>query len=128
MHDLVFLTNNDLGFVKMKEAMWRADESGAFRFGDADQGQLNLVFETHEERLWRRLMEQFAGQRVQGSVVQRFVDLQTLYLKKHKTSTLKLHEADTVPTSQRIRVSGRAKPGQKAYPDTVRITFPPKAP
>ena len=125
MHDLIFLTNNELGFVKMKDAMWKADASGEFRFGDADQGQLTLPLEgTHEERLWKKLMGEFAGKTVSGAVVQRFVNLRTIYLKTHKTCTLRLHESDRVPADQRIGVTRRSSRGPKGYPDDAEITFP----
>src|SRR6266567_6974641 len=32
---LFFATNNELGLRKMKEAMWRLDESGTYTFSDA---------------------------------------------------------------------------------------------
>ena len=34
---LFFGTNNELGLKKMKEAMWRVDESGTYTFSDATE-------------------------------------------------------------------------------------------
>ena len=41
IYHLFFAGNHRLGHVKMKEAMWRVNPSGAFRYSDAtDPGQL----------------------------------------------------------------------------------------
>ncbi|MBI4377309.1 MAG: three-Cys-motif partner protein TcmP [Elusimicrobia bacterium] len=124
LHDMVFLTNNELGFLKMKEAMWQSAGTD-FSFSEAEHpDQQPLQFDTAESHLWQRLMEQFAGQMVSGEKVRKFVELGTLYLNKHKTEALKRHEADGVAAHERISVSGRGK-GPRGYPDGVTITFPP---
>jgi three-Cys-motif partner protein len=124
LFDLVFLTNKPLGFIKMKEAMWKADGSGDFHFVETAVDQLEIQLESHEKRVWDLLMGKFAGRRIFGAEVQNFVDLQTLYLKKHKTSALKLHESAQVEEVQRIKVERKNSRGPKGYTDADFITFP----
>src|SRR5439155_4580865 len=42
---LFYATNELLGLKKMKEAMWKADESGEFRFSDATDPNQLVLFE-----------------------------------------------------------------------------------
>jgi hypothetical protein len=44
---LFYATNELLGLEKMKEAMWKADESGEFRFSDATDPNQLVIFERH---------------------------------------------------------------------------------
>ena len=124
LHDMIFLTNNKLGFVKMKESMWKADETGEFKFSEADIDQLPLQFESIEERLWGKLIREFGGKTISGADVTRFVELRTFFLKKHKTAALKLHESDQFPAAERIIVKRENARGPKAYPDSASIAFP----
>lgn len=124
LYDLIFLTDNELGFLKMKEAMWKADESGEFRFGDADHWQPSFQFQSYEDRLWTHLMQEFSGKEVSGMEVRRFVELKTLYLNKHKTQTLRKYESDSVQEGRRVVVARRKNKRTGVYPDTVHITFP----
>lgn len=124
LYDLIFLTNNELGFLKMKEAMWKADESGEFRFSDADEQQAKFQFQSHEDNLWKRLMQEFAGKEVSGANVSKFVELETLYLNKHKTKALQKYESDSIDENRRIVVSGRKNKRKGVYPDSVLIKFP----
>ena len=41
---LFFATNNELGLEKMKEAMWRLDESGTYTFSDATDPNQSVLF------------------------------------------------------------------------------------
>jgi three-Cys-motif partner protein len=125
LFDLVFLTNKPLGFIKMKESMWKADGSGEFHFVETAVDQLDIQLESHEKRVWDLVMGKFAGKRVSGAEVQSFIDLQTLYLKKHKTSALKLHEFAQVEEKHRIKVERKNTRGPKGYTDDDVITFPP---
>jgi len=125
-HDLVFLTNDSLGFLKMKEAMWTADESGEFRFSEADLDcQLQLLLQDHDGRLWEHLITRFQGHTVGGSTVKQFVEQETLYLDKHKRRVLILHESDRIPVEERVKVTHRKRAG--TYPSGASITFPRKA-
>jgi three-Cys-motif partner protein len=124
LHDMIFLTNNELGFVKMKESMWKADATGEFRFSEADIDQLGLPLESVEQRLWRRLSQEFSGKTIPGAKVRNFVELRTLFLNKHKTTTLTLHESDQVPAEERIVVTRQNARGRRGYSDSASVTFP----
>lgn len=128
LYDLVFLTNSDKGFVKMKEAMWKADATGDFRFSDAEAEQSGLPLDfSPADRLWNKLMTEFAGKTVSGEAVNTYVDLRTRFLQPHKTEALTKHEGDGVPAGQRITVTGRKPKGPRGYPPHVQIKFPEAA-
>lgn len=121
---LFFATNNELGHAKMKEAMWRVDPDGDFRFSDAtNQDQLVLFEQDTTPILVGDLRRRFQGKgEVTGRVVLRFVEDATAYLKKHLTAALKTEEA-----GGRLRVEATKLGGEKrkkgTYPDDARMTF-----
>lgn len=124
LYDLVFMTNSEQGFVKMKEAMWKADSTGEFKFSDAEAAQSGLPLDfAPAERLWSKLMTEFGGKTVSGQAVNTFVDLRTRFLQPHKTEALKKHESHA-EVSHRITVTGRKPKGPKGFPDYVQIQFP----
>jgi len=124
LYDLIFLTNVRTGFLKMKEAMWKVDDSGGFRFSDADHGdQLRFKFSVdHEDNLWSILIDKFHGQKVSGLDVKNFVCDKTIYLEKHKTAALKKHESDDKSKKDSIIVCNRSR--KYCYPDQALIQFP----
>lgn len=52
---LFYATNNLRGLQKMKEAMWKVDESGEFMFSDATNPNQMVLFETKQAASIRRL-------------------------------------------------------------------------
>ena len=125
LYDLVFMTNSEQGFVKMKEAMWKADSTGEFKFSDAEAAQSGLPLDfAPADRLWNKLIAEFGGKTVSGETVKAFVDLRTRFLQPHKTEALRKHEGHADAT-QRIIVTGRKPKGpQNGFPDYVQIQFP----
>lgn len=124
LYDLVFLTNSEQGFVKMKEAMWKADSTGEFKFSDAEAAQSGLPLDfAPTDRLWNKLVVEFGGKTVSGEAVNAFVNLRTRFLQPHKTEALKKHEGHA-DAGQRITVTGRKPKGPKGFPDYVKIQFP----
>ncbi|MDD5568088.1 MAG: three-Cys-motif partner protein TcmP [Candidatus Omnitrophica bacterium] len=124
LYDLIFLTNVRTGFSKMKEAMWKVDDSGEFKFSDAEHGeQLRFKFTVnHEDNLWGILMAKFHGQKVSGLAIKNFVCDKTIYLDKHKTAALKKHESSDISKKDSIIVSNRIR--NYGYPDQALIQFP----
>lgn len=121
---LFFATNNALGHLKMKEAMWTVDPDGEFQFSDAtNPGQLVLFEADATPRLVDELRQTF-GHRgtVTGADVRLFIEEHTAYLKKHMTAALRNEEA-----AFRIRVdplkTDRTKRRANTYPDEVRLTW-----
>jgi hypothetical protein len=61
---LVFAGQHPLGLEKMKEAMKRFDQTGEYRFSDADSGQDSLFRYDIPEKYAMRVAEVFAGRTV----------------------------------------------------------------
>jgi hypothetical protein len=60
---LFFATNSPKGMAKMKEAMWKVDQSGEFRFSDATNPAQELLFsrEPNFDAFRRAIVARFAG-------------------------------------------------------------------
>src|SRR5271168_4337055 len=82
---LFYATNNLLGLRKMKEAMWRVDESGEFTFSDAtDARQLLLIGkEPRYDMLEKQLRDQFRGRVIPRSEIENFVLAETPFRETH---------------------------------------------
>jgi three-Cys-motif partner protein len=94
---LFYATNELLGLKKMKEAMWKADESGEFRFSDAtDPSQLVLFEKAPNLPLLReRLLTAFSGKEVSVGNIEKFVLVETAFRETHYKGILKGLEIDT---------------------------------
>ena len=96
---LFFATNSRKGIQKMKEAMWRVDESGGFQFSDATAGaaQLALPFtaEPNFGSLRRAIVSRFGGQVATVGDVEEFVLAETPFRETHykKQILAKLEQA-----------------------------------
>jgi three-Cys-motif partner protein len=85
IYDLFFGSNHPKGHEKMKEAMWKVDPSGDFRFSDAtNPDQLVLFTQEPGKKLLEQIMERYAGQpRVQVNVIRAWVVADTPFLETH---------------------------------------------
>lgn len=121
---LFFATNHGLGHVKMKEAMWKADPEGAFRFSDATVPEQLVLFETDPTPLLLNLLnDRFQGQsRVEASQVCRFVEDETQFLKTHMKHALRLAEAEGGLLVDTLKADG-AKRRAGTFPHGVRMVF-----
>jgi len=121
---LFFATNHELGHLKMKEAMWRVDPDGEFRFSDATDPNQRVLFEAdHTRPLVSQLRNEFVGRGiVTGVQVRTFVEDRTAYLKKHMTKALREEEDAGRITGERTKVGGGARRAN-TYPDDVRLRF-----
>ena len=121
---LFFASNDKLGHTKMKEAMWRVDPDGDFRFSDATNPRQLVLFDADTTSLLiKQLRDKFADQGpVTGAHVREFVQNRTAYLKKHMTAALRQEEAEG-----RIKVGSTKQDGRpriaRTYPDDVTLTF-----
>ncbi len=95
---LFYASNNLLGLKKMKESMWRVDQSGEFRFSDAtDPNQLVLFGrEPQFDVLRQQVVHQFSGQETTVREIEEFVLVETAFRETHyKTQVLRpLETAD----------------------------------
>lgn len=122
---LFFATNSTKGIKKMKEAMWKVDESGAFRFSDATAGaaQLALPFTSAPDvtPLRRAIVERFAGTTTTVGEIEEFVLADTPFRETHyKKQVLGALERDGAVTVV------DAKSGRRAgtYPEpTMKLRF-----
>jgi three-Cys-motif partner protein len=96
---LFYATNNPLGLRKMKEAMWRVDESGEFTFSDAtDARQLLLIGkEPRYDLLERQLRDQFRERAIPLAEIENFVLTETPFRETHYKGVLKTLEFSDPP-------------------------------
>jgi hypothetical protein len=94
---LFYATNELLGLKKMKEAMWKADESGEFRFSDATDPNQLILFESAPKLplLRARLISAFSGKEVSVAEIEKFVLVETAFRETHYKGILKALERDT---------------------------------
>jgi len=121
---LFFATNHELGHLKMKEAMWKVDPDGDFRFSDGTNPNQMVLFEADPTKvLAAQVRDEFRAKgTVTGFQVRIFVENKTAYLKKHMTASLKQEEE-----SGRLKVEEHKTDGKKrranSYPDEARLTW-----
>jgi three-Cys-motif partner protein len=115
---LFFATNNILGLKKMKEAMWKVDQGGAFSFSDATrQDQLTFfVDEPNFQQLRALIIQRFKGREASVEQIEEFVVAETAFRETHfKRQILKPLEGDHHEGFAVVR----AKPGR------TKGSFPP---
>lgn len=118
---LFYGTGHLLGLAKMKEAMWKVDPSGRFRFSDATNPAQMTLFggEPDFPALKRLLLDRYRGTRPKYSEVSEFVVAETPFTYSHCKGVLRDMELAQYP-SLRIPESrlGRRR-GGFADPDLV---------
>jgi three-Cys-motif partner protein len=121
---LFFATNSDMGQLKMKEAMWKVDPDGEFRFSDATNPNQLVLFEIDATpMLINELNNEFHSKGiVTGLEVRTFVENNTAFLKKHMTAALKHEEEAKRIKVEPFKVDGKKRHG-KSYPDGVKILW-----
>ena len=83
---LFFATNNLTGLEKMKEAMWKVDDTGSFQFSDhEDSRQLLSLFSLHPNvaPLRTAILDKFVGRKVSIEALTDWVIAETEFLRKH---------------------------------------------
>lgn len=127
MYHLFFASNHRLGHVKMKEAMWKADPTGTFRFADnTNPAQLVLLDEDPAARLATALANRFAGQTMVADDAKRYVTDETAFLEKHATAALRQLERAGSMTVDPLKQSGeRRRTG--TFAERTVVHFAPQA-
>lgn len=83
IYTLFFATNHALGHEKMKEAMWKIDESGGFRYSDkVDPNQQRLLPDHPEKDLAEELSGEFQGRIETSEDILKYVSENTTFIKK----------------------------------------------
>ena len=83
---LFFCTKKPQGMIRMKEAMWKIDETGNFNFSDATYDpKQKLLFQKNPRYsvLKRIILDKFHGKKVQMQELIDFVNLETPFLERH---------------------------------------------
>lgn len=120
---LFFGTNNIIGLKKMKEAMWKVDESGAFQFSDATYNPTQpMLFqiEPNYDQLKQIILKNFKMKSVSIKELENFVITQTPFRETHyKRQILRpMEEAERI----KIRCPKR-KRRKMTYPHDCIIEF-----
>ncbi len=121
---LFFASNNALGHLKMKEAMWKLDPEGEFRFSDATDPNQPVLFEADTTTpLLKLLQGQFGGKGiVSAGVVRKYVEDDTPYIQKHMTAALRVAEDSGTLKVEPKKADG-SKRRARTYPDLARMAF-----
>jgi len=120
---LFYGTNNILGLEKMKEAMWKTSPVGPYSFSSREHGHgQTFLFGPEDianlQQLKEILINRFCGQTVSIEDIERFVLLETDFIKNH------IRQKTLVPLERdgKIKVvSQRAR--RNSYPDGTQIYF-----
>lgn len=124
IYDLVFAGNHPKGFIRMKEAMWKVDDSGSFSFSGATAQQMRLFDDDPTAAIVEALVEKFAGRaRVDASEVENWVAEDTWYLDRHKTAALKQAEEDRLINVHAHKCDGTPRRA-RTFPKGTLIDFP----
>ena len=123
---LFHATNNILGLKRMKEAMWKVDQGGEFRFSDATDPNQAVLFgnEPRFDLLERQLLAHFGGREATVEEIEQFVLAETAFRETHYKRVLKQLERAEPPVIEVID----PPPGRRrgTYPDSsMRLRFRP---
>ena len=123
---LFFASNNPLGHLKMKEAMWKVDPLGEFSFSDSTDPNQTLLFKLDPSMapLAADISAKFRGAgQIPVKKVEAYVQDHTAYLRKHMGEALKQLESE----SGKLKVSEMKTDGKKrhgrTFPNEVFVTF-----
>lgn len=121
---LFFATNNALGHLKMKEAMWKVDPDGEFSFSDATNPNQLVFFEADPTAgLAADIRARFGGKGTfTGHDVRKYVEDGTSYLKKHMTAALIGEEESGHLSVEDMKTDGKRRRA-KTFPDEARLTW-----
>ncbi len=120
LYYLVFATNHPKGVEVMKEAMWKADPTGNYRFSDRTDPNQKLLLDYTDTPKWvsdaaKLVAKKFSGQKVSREKIWEYTVTETPYL--FRISILKkLEDAEKI-----IGVKGRQRKG--TFPDGCVISF-----
>ena len=124
---LFYATNNRRGLERMKEAMWKVDEAGEFRFSDATDPNQAVLFEKSPnfDMLKRQILQRFGGREATVGEIEEFVLTETAFRETHyKRQVLKPLEGANPPMIEAVD----PPPGRRSgtYGDkSLRLRFRP---
>lgn len=120
---LFYGTNNNAGLKKMKEAMWKVDQSGEFSFSDAtDPNQMVLFGSDTQSRVLDLLTAAFQGKQTTVGQIEDYVLRETPYRETHYKRVLKDLEAAQPPRLEVISPPASRRRGTFPAPE-MKIRF-----
>ena len=121
---LFYATNSLLGLKKMKEAMWRVDKSGEFRFSDATNPLQLILFEREPQFdvLKNQIMDRFQGQETTIGDIEEFVVSETAFRETHYKRILRQLEKSHPQGLVAIEPPARRNTGNYSDP-SLRFLF-----
>jgi three-Cys-motif partner protein len=121
---LFFASNNRLGHLKMKEAMWKVDRFGDFRFSDATNPDQTLLFDAPTTApLADELSRTFRGTGQQSlQFIETYVEDNTAYLGRHMREALQQLETEGRLMVGEFKTDGKRRRAG-SYPKTTLVTF-----
>jgi three-Cys-motif partner protein len=126
IYDLFFATKHPKGYVKMKEAMWKVDNLGGFRFSDATNPLQEVLFQKLEEvdyaKIFELIKSNFSKRKEKVEKLRIFVENETPYLEKHLRASLQYAESQSLITVDETKSDGKKRHG-KTFPDDVIVKF-----
>jgi three-Cys-motif partner protein len=121
---LFFASNNAKGHLKMKEAMWKVDPHGDFKFSDATNPAQTLLFSSPSSSpLADDITAKFQGVgQLRVEQVENYVNDETAYLGRHMREALAQLEAAGKLSVAATKADGKKRQG-KTFPKDVLVTF-----
>lgn len=108
IYHLFFATNHRLGHVKMKEAFWRVDTQGGFRFTDHSNPQQPVLFTIDPaENLARIIHLEYRGEKKPVNEIILFIEDETAYISRHARTALKLLEEKGEIIVEPVKADGK---------------------
>ena len=121
---LFFASNHRVGHIKMKEAFWRVDNQGGYRFSDRTNPQQPVLFALDPAHdLASVLQDKYAGQTESVEVISHFVEDETAFTAAHTRKALAWLEQERQITVNAIKSDGK-KRRKNTFPDGVILCFP----
>ena len=121
---LFFATNNPLGHLKMKEAMWKVDPLGEFTFSDSTNPTQQILFPTAPiDPLVADIRSKFRSSgKIHVASIESFVFDKTGFVRRHMREALLQLES-----SHQIEVAATKSDGTKrkagTFPNEALVTF-----
>jgi three-Cys-motif partner protein len=121
---LFFASNSSLGHLKMKEAMWKVDPLGDFRFSDSTNPNQQVLFSNPSvEPLVTDLDSNFRGAaQIPAGQVETYVQDKTPYLRKHMKEAFTQLESDGRLKVAELKTDGKRR-RSGTYPNTALLSF-----
>lgn len=118
---LFFATNNELGNVRMKEAMWKVDDEGFYRFSDATDVNQTVLFQNDcKENIFTILKSEFGTDKIDVIDLKRYINNKTPYLEKHLKDFLRYAGDNNIIKIDELKKDG-SKRRKNSFPDGVII-------